>query len=85
MFLEIFTPDEKVFEGEVESTILPGTNGEFQILNDHAPLVSSLGLGDIRYNYHVDNKAKVTFLRVDGGVAEVLNNKILVLVENIID
>lgn len=85
MFLEIFTPDEKVFQGEVESATFPGNEGEFQILNDHAPLVSSLGLGDIRYNYLEDKKPKEVHIKVDGGVVEVLNNRVLVLAESIVD
>ena len=49
MFLEIVTPDEKVFEGEVVSASFPGSDGSFQILNNHAAMVSTLGKGDIRY------------------------------------
>ena len=59
MFLQIITPDKKVFEGEVESATFPGTKGSFQVLTNHA-------------------------LGVDGGVVEVLNNKISVLVERLL-
>ena len=48
MYLEIYTPDKKVFEGEVTSATFPGSDGTFQVLNDHAPLISTLGKGDIR-------------------------------------
>lgn len=85
MFLEIFTPDEQVFQGEVDSATFPGNNGEFQILNDHAPLVSSLGKGDIQYHYMEEKKPKKTHIKVDGGVVEVLNNRVLVLAESIVD
>ena len=47
MFIEIVTPDKKVFEGEAISAIFPGTDGSFQILNNHAALVSTLGKGNI--------------------------------------
>ena len=80
MFLEIVTPDEKVFEGEVISASFPGSDGSFQILNNHAAMVSILGKGDIRYEQ--EKKAEVQIL-VEGGVVEVMNNKVNVLVEKI--
>lgn len=80
MFLEIVTPDEKVFEGEVTSATFPGSDGSFQILNNHAPMVSILGKGDIRYAQ--EKKDEVQIL-VEGGVVEVMNNKVNVLVEKI--
>ena len=43
--------DDKLFEGEVDSATFPGSDGTFQVLNDHAPLVSSLGLGELKYQY----------------------------------
>lgn len=80
MFLEIVTPDEKVFEGEVISASFPGSDGSFQILNNHAPMVSTLGKGDIRY---AQEKKKEVNILVEGGVVEVMNNKVNVLVEKI--
>lgn len=85
MFLEIVTPDEKVFEGEVESATFPGSDGSFQVLGDHAPMISTLGRGDIKYDMLVDKKLKQTQISVDGGVVEVLNNKVTVLAEKIIN
>ena len=82
MYLEIVTPDEKIFEGEVESATFPGSHGSFQILNNHAPLISSLGKGDVRYT---EEKKKEEFITVDGGVVEVLHNKVVVLAEKIVD
>lgn len=81
MFLEIVTPDEKVFEGEVLSATFPGSDGSFQLLNGHAPLVSTLGKGDIKYDQ--EKKEEVSIL-VEGGVVEVINNKVNVLVEKIL-
>lgn len=83
MFLEIITPDEKIFHGEVDSATFPGSEGSFQVLNDHAPLVSSMAEGDLKYVQIVEKKAKETHIGVMGGVIEVLNNKILVLAEGI--
>ncbi|WP_428653665.1 ATP synthase F1 subunit epsilon [Runella sp.] len=79
MNLEIITPDKKIFSGEVSAVTFPGTEGQFQVLNNHAALVSTLGKGDII----VEGAHKETFL-VDGGVVEVLNNRVLVLAESIL-
>lgn len=80
MTLEIITPDQNVFEGEVSIVTLPGKNGEFQILNDHAPLVSTLAKGTLTYEQGGSKKS----LLVDGGVIEVVNNKVLVLAEVVV-
>jgi F-type H+-transporting ATPase subunit epsilon len=76
MNLEIITPDKKVFSGEVEVVTLPGTDGSFQILKDHAAIVSTLGKGIL--------KADKQEFTIDGGVVEVLNNKVLVLAEAVL-
>ncbi len=76
MNLEIITPDKKVFSGEVEVVTLPGMNGSFQILKDHAAVVSTLGKGTL-----MADKQEFT---IDGGVVEVLNNKVLVLAEAVL-
>jgi F-type H+-transporting ATPase subunit epsilon len=78
MYLEIITPDKKVFAGEVEAAQFPGTNGSFEVLNSHAPLISTLESGRIR----ITTTQGQTFYTVDGGVVEVLNNKIIVLAES---
>jgi F-type H+-transporting ATPase subunit epsilon len=80
MYLEIVTPDKKVFEGEVLSATFPGSDGSFQILNHHAPLLSTLKKGVIVYK----DKKDVYEVAVDGGVVEVLNNKVIVLAESIV-
>jgi F-type H+-transporting ATPase subunit epsilon len=79
MYLEIITPDKKIFEGDVSVATFPGTQGSFQVLNNHAPLVSTLENGEIR----LTSAAGSQTFRVDGGVVEVLNNKIIVLAEAI--
>ena len=76
MNLEIITPDKKVFSGEVEVVTLPGTDGSFQVLKDHAALVSTLGKGIL--------KADKQEFTIDGGVVEVLNNSVLVLAEAVL-
>jgi|TARA_B100000795_G_C22433629_1_gene299140 F-type H+-transporting ATPase subunit epsilon len=83
MFIEIVTPDKKIFEGEATSAIFPGTDGSFQILNNHAALVSTLGKGSIVFVKILNNKSEEVQMEVDGGVVEVLNNKVTVLAEKI--
>ena len=77
MELEIVTPEEKIFSGEVELINLPGSDGSFGILNDHAPIVSTLKEGEIKI---VENGNEKTF-PVKGGVVEVNNNKVIILAE----
>ncbi|MGK7395037.1 MAG: ATP synthase F1 subunit epsilon [Candidatus Cyclobacteriaceae bacterium M3_2C_046] len=80
MYMQIVTPDKKVFEGNVDSATFPGTKGSFQVLRDHAPLISSLSEGSIKY---IDEEGE-NFVAISGGVVEVLNNNISVLAESII-
>ena len=79
MQLDIITPDEKVFSGDVDSSTFPGEKGTFQVLNSHAPLVSSLSQGKIK----IESAGETQEFRILGGVVEVLDNKIAVLAEGI--
>jgi F-type H+-transporting ATPase subunit epsilon len=81
MYLEIVTPDKKIFEGEVIAATFPGTDGSFQVLNNHAPLVSTLGKGVIEYR----DKNEEYEVTVDGGVVEILHNRVIVLAEGVIE
>ncbi|MBK7853517.1 MAG: ATP synthase F1 subunit epsilon [Bacteroidetes bacterium] len=79
MFLEIITPDKKVFSGNVTSVSVPGTNGKFQMLNRHAPIISTLVNGNVKVN---TGKETLTYF-VKGGVVEMLDNKVTLLAEGI--
>ncbi|MGN7205447.1 ATP synthase F1 subunit epsilon [Pedobacter sp. SAFR-022] len=79
MTLEILTPDKKVFEGEVTAVTVPGTMGSFQILRDHAPIISTLEDGPVI----IKNKTDEQTFNIKGGVVEVLKNKIVVLAEGV--
>jgi F-type H+-transporting ATPase subunit epsilon len=81
MLLEIYTPDRKIFEGQVDSATFPGTKGSFQVLNNHAPLISTLDKGTVEYKVK-NSKEEVA---IAGGVVEVLNNKVVVLAESIVN
>ena len=75
MFLEIITPEKKVFAGEVTSVQVPGTSGQFQILKNHAPIISTLTDGKVK----IKTASGTQSFDVKGGVVEVLKNKIVVL------
>jgi len=78
MYLEIITPEKKVFGGDVEAIKLPGTEGSFGILNNHAPIIATLKKGTVKVT---DTKKQVENFEINGGVVEVLNNKVIVLAE----
>lgn len=77
MKLEIITPEQIYFSGEVTSVTLPGTSGLFTVWENHAPLISSLKEGKI--SYLADNKE--TELNIEGGFAEVSKNVVTVCLE----
>ena len=77
MYIEVITPEKVVYEGAVDVATLPGSQGSFQVLNNHAPLISSLVAGEMR----IANSKEELFYEIGGGVVEVLRNKIIVLVE----
>jgi F-type H+-transporting ATPase subunit epsilon len=78
MRLEIITPEETLYSAEVSLVQLPGIDGSFEILNNHAPLISVLKEGKIKVQ---DDQKQTKFFEVKGGVVEVLRNKVLVLAE----
>lgn len=91
MHLEIVTPEHKLLSQEISAISLPGTNGEFQLLNNHAPIVSTLVNGNIKIDKDVElsNQAKAVFkeqdgklmLEITGGVVECNDNKVIVLID----
>ena len=81
MQLEIITPDKKVFEGEVSEASFPGASGSFQVLKNHAPIVSALAKGAVSFTAKEGGKQSMI---VEGGVVEVKNNVIVVLAERVI-
>ncbi len=78
MHLEIITPDKKLFSGEVELIQVPGTKGSFEILNNHAPIISTLDAGSIKIR---DMKHETSYIEIQGGVIEGKSNEIIVLAE----
>ncbi|MBI4648338.1 MAG: ATP synthase F1 subunit epsilon [Bacteroidia bacterium] len=78
MMLEIITPEKKIFEGNIRLLQLPGTLGSFEILNNHAPIISTLAQGTIKV---ITDENEEVFFEIHGGVIESNNNKIIILAE----
>lgn len=76
MLVEILSPENTLFTGEATLVTLPGSNGSFQIKNNHAALISSLVAG----NVVVTSDQGTQHFEVTGGLVEVLSNKVIVLV-----
>ncbi len=92
MILEIVTPEAILFTGEVESVAVPGINGEFQMLNNHAPIVSLLQKGEVRIVGDIEieedfeemftkGEKGTTLLPISGGTIELKENKIIILAD----
>ncbi len=80
MRIEIITPDQKIYEGDIKSVRVPGQKGSFQVLKDHAPIVSTLDNGPVII---VDLEGTVTRFEIHGGVIEVKMNRIILLAESV--
>ena len=89
MQLEIVSPEKTIFSGEAKSVHLPGSEGHFQVLNNHAPIVSTLKKGEILID-GVDNNPESDFLdfsngkaslEIKSGVVEMKKNKLIILVD----
>ncbi len=92
MYLEIVSPEATLFSGEVVSVTVPGVNGEFQMLNNHAAVVSLLQEGEVKIEGDIvleeeyeqrftkDGKGK-TILAISSGTVEMKDNKIIVLAD----
>ncbi|UNY99993.1 F0F1 ATP synthase subunit epsilon [Zhouia spongiae] len=92
MYLEIVSPEATLFKGEVTSIAVPGINGEFQMLKDHAPIVSILGKGNVKIFGDVElteefadkfskGDKNETLLPINSGTIELNNNKVIILAD----
>jgi len=81
MQLEIFTPDQKVYHGEIKLVKVPGSKGSFEILKNHAPIISTLDNGEVKI---IDMQDKIVYYEISGGVIEVKQNYIIILAESVI-
>jgi len=80
MNLVILSPEKEIFSGAVKSVKVPGSAGQFEMLENHAPIVSSLAKGEVRVIKA--NGEKIT-LEVEGGFVEILNNEVSLLVSGL--
>ena len=90
MYLEIISPEATLFAGEIESLTLPGTDGSFQLLENHAPIVSTLQAGKVKIKGNISisenyqskfekiNKDETLF-SISSGTVEMRANKIILL------
>jgi F-type H+-transporting ATPase subunit epsilon len=78
MKIEIITPDKRIYDGEIKSVRVPGKKGSFQVLKDHAPIVSTLEGGNVII---VDKAGVEKIIEIEGGVIEVKANKIILLAD----
>ena len=78
MHLEIVTPDETLFEGKVMLIQVPGTKGQFQVLEHHGPIISTLQKGKIRIE---QSAGSPRYFDIEGGLIEVQRDKAIILVE----
>ena len=80
MQLDILTPGQNVFSGEVKLVKVPGSGGSFEIMKNHAAIISSLTDGELKVITESDETKQ---FKTSGGVVEVSNNHVVVLVESI--
>ncbi|MEA4936949.1 MAG: ATP synthase F1 subunit epsilon [Paludibacter sp.] len=80
MKLEIITPEKIIFTGKADIVTLPGISGKFSILDNHAPLIASLGKGVISFKNKEDG---IRDYSIESGLCEVRNNEVYVCVEHI--
>ncbi|APY08639.1 hypothetical protein BWZ20_10135 [Winogradskyella sp. J14-2] len=97
MHLEIVSPEATLFSSEVDSVVVPGVNGEFEMLSNHAPIVSILSEGTIRIKTHTQNHLafdelhgdviphaddnKVLTVKINSGTIEMKDNKLIILAD----
>ena len=81
MQLDILTPEKKIYSGKVYGIQLPGTEGSFEVLDQHAAMIASLGKGKMKI---LTDKNNTTSYEINSGFIEVLNNKATVLIEGAI-
>ncbi len=80
MNLVVLTPEKEIFHGDVTSVKVPGINGQFEILRNHAPIVAALGQGEVRI---LDNKGVKRTFMIQKGFIEVLKNDVSLLVQGV--
>ena len=78
MFLEIVTPEKTLYSNEIKYVLVPGSKGQFGVLKNHAPLISTLDIGQVKVIEEDDTER---FFDINGGVVEILKNNIIILLK----
>ncbi|PIR34368.1 MAG: ATP synthase F1 subunit epsilon [Alphaproteobacteria bacterium CG11_big_fil_rev_8_21_14_0_20_44_7] len=81
--LEIITPDEVIFSGEVAMVVAPGAEGEFGVLPNHAPLIAELQQGELRIYDKVEAAKPAQIFKTEGGFVQVMGTKCTILSDKI--
>ncbi|MGZ0015870.1 F0F1 ATP synthase subunit epsilon [Yeosuana sp. AK3] len=92
MYLEIVSPEATLFSGDIDSIAVPGVNGDFEMLKDHAPIVSLLKEGFVKISGNITLKEEVrdkfskgekntTLLKISSGTIEMKDNKVIILAD----
>jgi len=82
MYLEILTPEKKVFAGEIVLVKVPGSDGSFEVMNNHAPIISALQEGNIKI---ITEDNQTQNIGIKGGVIQVLKNQVIVLADSLVE
>ena len=82
MFLEILTPEKKLFTGEPKLIRVPGSDGSFEVMDKHAPIISTLSQGPVKV---ITKEDSTQLFNVSGGVMEMKDNRVIILVEKLLD
>jgi|SRR5690554_1253005 len=80
LYLEVITPSKLIFKGNIESVTIPGVKGSFQVLKNHAPLISIFETGLIKVRTETGS---TKYFATGGGTVEVLNNNVLILADSL--
>jgi len=82
MLLVALTPEKELFNDQISSVKVPGTTGQFEILNGHAPIVAALGEGEVRI---IGEDGERTSFQIKEGFIEVINNEVSLLIQSLAD
>ena len=80
MQVVILSPEKEVYQGEASAVKVPGAGGQFEILNNHAAIVSALSAGNVRVK---QSDGQTVIYKIQGGFVEVINNEISLLVTGV--
>lgn len=80
MELIVLSPEKEYFKGSIKSVTVPGSSGEFEVLENHAPLISSLTKGDIKIK---SADGDILVLSIEDGFIEVIENELAILAQNV--